>query len=37
MLLCTKSRKQRRVMSDGRESPPLELRGPFEQFLHETR
>ena len=25
------------VMSDGREGPPLELRGLFEQFLHETR
>ena len=24
------------VMSDGREGPPLELRGLFEQFLHET-
>jgi hypothetical protein len=25
------------VMSDGGEGPPLELRGLFEQFLHETR
>src|SRR5262249_22191538 len=25
------------VMSDGSEGPPLELRGLFEQFLHETR
>jgi len=25
------------LMSDGREGPPLELRGLFEQFLHETR
>src|SRR5262245_1932800 len=25
------------VMSDGTEGPPLELRGLFEQFLHETR
>jgi hypothetical protein len=25
------------VMSDGREGSPLELRGLFEQFLHETR
>src|SRR5262249_19568767 len=25
------------VMSDGREGPPLELRGLFEQFLFETR
>jgi hypothetical protein len=25
------------VMSDGREGPPLELRGLFEQFLRETR
>ena len=25
------------VMSDGRDGPPLELRGLFEQFLHETR
>jgi hypothetical protein len=24
------------VMSDGREGPPLELRGLFEQFLHEA-
>jgi hypothetical protein len=24
------------MMSDGREGPPLELRGLFEQFLHET-
>src|SRR5262245_3005345 len=25
------------IMTDGREGPPLELRGLFEQFLHETR
>jgi hypothetical protein len=25
------------VMTDGRDGPPLELRGLFEQFLHETR
>jgi hypothetical protein len=25
------------VMTDGSEGPPLELRGLFEQFLHETR
>jgi hypothetical protein len=25
------------LMSDGSEGPPLELRGLFEQFLHETR
>jgi hypothetical protein len=25
------------MMSDGSEGPPLELRGLFEQFLHETR
>jgi hypothetical protein len=25
------------VLSDGSEGPPLELRGLFEQFLHETR
>lgn len=25
------------IMSDGSEGPPLELRGLFEQFLHETR
>jgi hypothetical protein len=25
------------ILSDGREGPPLELRGLFEQFLHETR
>jgi len=24
------------LMSDGREGPPLELRGLFEQFLHEA-
>jgi hypothetical protein len=25
------------LMSDGSEGPPLELRGLFEQFFHETR
>jgi hypothetical protein len=25
------------IMTDGSEGPPLELRGLFEQFLHETR